>query len=239
MKLSVILPIYKSGTYLKRNLPVIYRYLQSLKRSQSISFEIMIAEDGSEDVFSPEIQRFIKNHKEARFIHSKERLGRGRAIKNSVQKLSGTVIGYMDIDLATDVGNLKKIVDIFETTDYYVVAGSRYIKGAKCKRSPARFIASWMFNFLLRILFESKVKDHQCGFKFFKRGFIKKYASKAKDDRWFWDTEILILAQIAGKRVYELPVRWNEAKRSTVKLFQDSIDMFVGIVKLFLKIYTR
>jgi hypothetical protein len=235
MKLSLILPVYKSKQYLEKNLPIIYDYLKCL----SLHFEIIVAEDGSSDVFTEKIISFIKRHKEISFIHSKNRLGRGRAIKKSVQKLSGDIIGYMDIDLATYIDNLKKVVYLFEKKDYDVVIGSRYLSESYSKRSRTRLIASLIFNFLLKILFKSQIKDHQCGFKFFEKKFIKKYANKAKNDYWFWDTEILIIAQMKRKRIYELSVKWREAKMSTVKIFQDSINMFMNVVNLFLKIHFK
>lgn len=231
MKLSLILPVYKSKQYLEKNLPLIYEYLKSL----SLSFEIIVAEDGSNDVFTEKIMSFIKKHKEIRFIHSSIRLGRGRAIKNSVDVLNGDIIGYMDIDLATNIKYLKKIVELFETKNYDLITGSRYAKDSKISRSITRMIFSSFFNLLIRILFNSKVNDHQCGFKFFRKDFIKKYGNAAKNDYWFWDTEIILIAQMNKKKVYELPIEWKESRKTTVKIFSDTLIYLKEIINFYLK----
>jgi len=232
MKLSLILPVYKSKQHLVKNLPVIYNYLKSL----SLPFEIIVAEDGSGDVFAKNVMAFIKKHKEIIFIHSPVRLGRGRAIKNSVKLLNGDIIGYMDIDLATDIRCLNKVVELFEAKDYDLVIGSRGVKDSRISKSMKRKFFSFFFNLLVRALFNSKIHDHQCGFKFFRKGFIKKYAEEAKSDYWFWDTEIILIAKINKKRIYELPVKWKEPRRvTTVKIFSDSLSMFKEIIRFYLQ----
>jgi hypothetical protein len=231
MKLSLILPVYKSKHYLEKNLPIIYDYLNSL----SLSFEILIAEDESRDIFSENIISFIKKHKEIKFIHSPIRLGRGRAIKNSVEILNGDIIGYMDIDLATDIRYLKKVVELFEEKNYDLITGSRYLKHSKATRSIKRRIFSLFFNSLIMIMFNSKVHDHQCGFKFFRKDFIKKYGKIANNDYWFWDTEIILIAQMNKKKVYELPVEWKESRRTTVKIFSDTLIYLKEILRFYLQ----
>ncbi len=232
MKLSLILPVYNSRAYLLNNLPAIYKYL----KSTGMPFEIMVAEDGSSDVFGKETASFIKKRKEIRFVHSKSRLGRGLAIKRSVKILNGDVIGYMDIDLATGVDNLKTIMELFESEKYDIVVGSRYSKSKNNKRSAKRFVLSALFNSLVKLLFGSRLADHQCGFKFFRKEFIKKYAAAAEDNHWFWDTEIMIIAQKKGMRICELPVSWKEFRKTTVKVACDSLDMFLAVVRLLFRI---
>lgn len=229
MKLSLILPVYKSKQYLEKNLPLIYSYLKSLR----LPFEIMVAEDGSNNIFEKKIMSFIKKHKEIKFVHSPVRLGRGRAIKNSIKLLNGDIIGYMDIDLATDISNLKKVIELFETKKYDLITGSRYLKESKTKRSVTRKILSFFFNLLLKILFNSKVSDHQCGFKFFRKDFIRKYGEAAKSDYWLWDMEIILIAKMNKRSVYELPVEWKESRKTTVKLFHDIMVNLKEIICFF------
>lgn len=233
MKLSLILPVYNSRAYLLNNLPLIYSYMKSLK----IPFEIMVAEDGSGDVFEKEIAPFIKKRREIGFVHSAHRLGRGHAIKRSVKSLDGDVIGYMDIDLATGVDNLKTVMKLFESEKCDIVTGSRYSKSKRNKRSVKRFVLSALFNALVKLLFGSRLTDHQCGFKFFRKEFIKKYAAAAEDNHWFWDTEIMVIAQKKGMRICELPVSWKEFRKTTVKVACDSLDMFIAVVRLFFRIH--
>jgi glycosyltransferase AglD len=238
-KLFLILPVYKSRRYLLRNLPVIHGYLKSLK----VPFEIIIAEDGSSDVLNHSVQDFLRRNREVSYIHSDRKLGRGRAIKNAVKKMLGDamredIVGYMDIDLATDIRSTREMLAAFDEGDYDVVVGSRYAGGMDGKgRTQKRLAFSLVFNLLVRSLLGSKVLDHQCGFKFFRYDFLRKYADMAQDDLWFWDTEILVLAQRDRKSVLELPVKYNEAKRSTVKLFGDTASMLENIIRLLIRIH--
>jgi glycosyltransferase involved in cell wall biosynthesis len=193
-------------------------------RKTSSSFEVIIAEDGSSDGTDVEADRLAATHPEVRHVHSAERLGRGKALNRAFKGSHGSIFVYMDVDLASDITQLKTLVDsVRGGAD--IATGSRMLPGSKVKRSLRRSFASWSYNTLIRILFHTPIHDHQCGFKSFKRSSLMEYIDEVEDTHWFWDTEVLIRGVRRGLRVDEIPIEWSEGQGTKVRLFRDSYRM--------------
>ncbi len=193
-------------------------------RRVSHSFEIIIAEDGSSDGTDAEADRLAAAHSEVRHLHSTERLGRGRALNIAFKESKGSMLVYMDVDLASDITQLRALIDsIRGGAD--VATGSRMLPGSRVKRSLRRSFASWWYNALITVLFRTPVHDHQCGFKAFRRESLMGYIDEVEDTHWFWDTEVLIRAAQRGLKVVEIPVEWSEGPGTKVKLLRDSYGM--------------
>ena len=225
MRLTLILPLYNEEKNLKKNFDKIYKCVMALGNS-----EIILAEDGSTDG-----TRLIANKlsvlSNVKLITSDNKLGRGKAIRNAIKIAKGNIIGYMDIDLAVPIRYLPKAVSLVENGNT-MVTGSRYVKASVTHRRIKRLVASKVYNYMINIIFLSKVHDHQCGFKFWSCDFIKKEAKKIKDDHWFFDTEIILRSQKLGIVPYELPVKWTEQRSSKVK--GSDINYFLSsIIKKF------
>jgi hypothetical protein len=209
--LSLILPIHNEEGNLKKNFDLIYKETKKLG-----NFEIILAEDGSTDN-SPTICREKSKMLHVRLMTSNHRLGKGKAIKEAITLAKGNIIGCLDIDMAVPARYLNKAVTLVDNGEVFVT-GSRYIKGSDANRSILRLFASLSYNWLIALLFQSKVKDHQCGFKFWSSRFIKTYIKKVKDDHWFFDTELIIMAQRDGIKVREFPISWDEQPQSNVHI---------------------
>lgn len=208
MKISIILPVYNESARLERSFKQVYRAASSLD-----DFEIIIANNGSIDD-TEKIGRRLSKLPRVRLISIPEK-GRGRVLKLAVNTSRGAVIGYMDIDLAVPLRYLPIAVEkVLQGND--VVIGSRY-EGTRMKRTFVRLIASVAYNLMVKLIAGSRINDHQCGFKFWSRNFIKWEVKKVKDNHWFFDTETLLDAQRAHKKIYQLPVFWAEGKSSKVK----------------------
>ena len=231
VQFSLVLPVHNQGYFLKRNLPIIKRKLDKL----GIDYEIIIAEDGSTDQSYKIAKEFEKKYKNVKVLHSRNRLGRGLALKRAFKAAKGICVGYIDIDNATNLRHLKDLIELIGG-DYDIVVGSRYLKKKFTERSFIRLILSLFFNFLVRIVLESKIKDHQCGFKAFKKDVINRLNKFSEDGYWFWDTEILALAQSFNFKIKEFPVEWKENKKSTVNIIKDSLYMLTRIFKLRMKL---
>ena len=190
----------------------------------SPSFEIIIAEDGSSDGTDTIARSLAAEHPEIRHLHSAQRLGRGRALNSAFKESHGTILVYMDVDLASDISQLRVLVDSIRS-GADIATGSRMLPGSRVKRSRRRSFASWWYNLLIRALFNSPIHDHQCGFKAFNRAMLMEYIDEVEDTHWFWDTEVLIRGVRRGLRVEEIPVEWSEGHGTKVNLIRDSWRM--------------
>ncbi len=223
--ISIVLPVHNQKSMLP-NLKKVISAMDKLKED----YEIIIAEDGSTDGSAEKAADIAKKHKKIRHLHSDERLGRGRALKRAFKKAKGEYIFYMDADLATDLKALPIALDALSEND--VVIGSRYHSESETKRSWKRLFLSRGYNLLVKVLTGEGVDDFQCGFKGFRKEFIGKVIGEVKDNGWFWDTEIVVLAKRKGYNVKEIPVKWTESKDSTVILMDDSFRMGTKAFKL-------
>lgn len=224
MRLSLILPVYNNCTELQRNFMPIYKELKKMG-----SFEIIIAEDGSDDGSREAAIKFARMPN-VRILSDKRRLGKGGAIKKGIGAAKGDTVGYIDIDLAIPLRYLRKAVEKVEEGNV-IVLGSRYAKGADSSRSRHRLFESLFYNYMMEFFLGSKIKDHQCGFKFWNGRYIRRAIRDVRDSYWFFDSEILVRAQRKGVVPYEMPVEWHEGRNTKVKT-ADIPYFFNSIMKL-------
>lgn len=195
------------------------------------SFEIIIAEDGSIDGTGRICESLAKKYDFVLHLHSDERQGRGRALNRAFKASRGEILGYIDVDLATDMKHLKELVRSIQE-GYDFATGSRMLPESNVKRPFKRGFASKGFNYLTRLMLGSKLYDHQCGFKSFSREALFALMDDIKDTHWFWDTELFVRAQRAGYRVKEFPVVWKHGGTTKVNLVKDVFGMGSQIFKL-------
>ena len=164
-------------------------------------------------------------------LHSDERQGRGRALNRAFKASRGEILGYIDVDLATDMDHLKELIQSIRD-GYDFATGSRMLPESNVKRSFERGFASKGFNSLARLVLGSKLYDHQCGFKSFRREALFSLIDDIKDTHWFWDTELLIRAQRKGFKVKEFPIVWKHGGATKVNLVKDVFGMGSQIFRL-------
>ncbi len=226
--ISVILPVYNEEKVLEATVKQIERILSKIPEKT----EIIISEDGSTDR-TVEIAKRLESPR-IRLLTSKKRLGKGASIIRSAKFAVGDIIIFMDADLASEPRFLEKLITpIKEGAD--IVVASRYLEGSKTSRDFWRHVASKCFNFLVRLLLGSKISDHQCGFKAFRRKEAVGIFEKIEDQRWFFDAEFLVRAQRNGLKIKEIPIEWNEAGSSKFNLLRDGFRMAVSLFKFKLK----
>ena len=168
-------------------------------------------------------------------LHSDERLGRGKALNRAIHESKGNIVCYYDVDLATDLQHLPELLGaIREGAD--IATGSRLMPGSDTVRTGGREIASRSYNFLVRLFLGSRIYDHQCGFKAFRKEYILPILPSIRSSHWFWDTEILVRSQHHGARIREFPVRWRAGKGTTVKV-KDVFEMGSSILRLWWQIH--
>jgi glycosyltransferase involved in cell wall biosynthesis len=232
VEVSVVLPAYNEFEYLQA---AVEKTIQTLNQFIN-SYEVIIAEDGSTDGTAEGAEELAKKIVGVRHIHREKRLGRGTALNNAFMQSSGEVLVYMDLDLATDLKYLKPLVEAITVEGYDFSTGSRMMSESRAERTMSRSISSKTYNFLVRHMLGSKLRDHQCGFKAFKREPLMSLLDKVGATHWFWDTEIMVRAYRQGYRVKEIPVEWKSGKGTKVSLFKDSWNMFWQIMGLWWKL---
>ena len=228
-KVSVVLPTYNEADSIETAVEQVMAALEEY----GMSYEIIIAEDGSTDGTDKKASMLSKKHEGiVKHIHKEKRMGRGKALKNAFNHSSGNVLVYMDVDLATDVRHLSELVRSVQVEGYEIATGSRMLNESRVRRSGTRNIASRVYNLMVRWLLSSKINDHQCGFKAFRREPLMQLLTEVEAKHWFWDTEILVRAAQRGYRIKEIPVNWKGGSETKVRLLKDSSDMFRQILLL-------
>ena len=232
-EITAIIPVYNDRDSLEIAIPRSIEMLETITGD----FEIIVAEDGSNDGSSEYVREYSKTDERVRLLHSDNRLGRGKALNQAIREAKGAVVCYYDVDLATDMRHLPYLIAAIRT-GAVISTGSRLMPDSDIIRTSGREIASRTYNFLVRLFLGSRVFDHQCGFKGFSKVNIIPLLPKIKAEHWFWDTEILVRAQRKGYRVAEFPVHWRAGKGTTVKL-KDVFEMGSSILRLWWQIHVQ
>lgn len=231
---SCVIPVYNEQDCLYENAKKIIQVCDRL----NISYEIIISDDGSTDN-TPKIARKLQEeYSQIKYLRDKINKGRGEVVMQGFKICKGNIIAFMDIDLATDLEYLPMLIEsIKKGSD--VATGSRWLNNSKVCRTLDRKITSYVYNSLVRFLFDSSIKDHQCGFKAAKKEVIldlSKEMGERTDRSWAWDTEVLICAQKKGYRVHEFPIEWKNGMDSKFNYFKDIPKVFLYLLKLKFKI---
>jgi glycosyltransferase involved in cell wall biosynthesis len=158
------------------------------------------------------------------FFHL-DRKGRGRALKQGWLASEADAMCYMDVDLSTGLESITPLVAGVLEERYDVAYGSRVSRGSDTDRSLKREVNSRGYILLIKLLFWTKFADAQCGFKAITREAAQALLPRIQNGEWFFDTELLVLAEKSGRRLKEVPVRWVEDPDSRVKFPQDIIKM--------------
>jgi glycosyltransferase involved in cell wall biosynthesis len=228
LEVSVVLPAYNEANKLETAVAETAKALEEFARS----YQLIIAEDGSTDGTDKIADTLSGSYSFVKHLHGEKRLGRGAALKNAFRSSNGKILVYMDVDLATNVEQLKSLVKAVEEEGFDFATGSRMLPESKVKRSHARHIASKSYNFLVRAMLGSKIRDHQCGFKAFKREALLPLLDEVAACHWFWDTELLVRAFRKGYKIKEIPVEWKSRRETKVRLLKDAFSMGWQVVKL-------
>ena len=143
-----------------------------------------------------------------------------------------TVVAYMDVDLSTDLAALLPLVAPLVSRHSDVAIGSRLTPDSSVARYPKREFVSRSYNLLLRVLFATRVRDAQCGFKAVRADVAQRLLPAIRDDGWFFDTELLLLAERNGLRIYQVPVDWVDDADSRVHVARTAFDDLVGAARM-------
>jgi glycosyltransferase involved in cell wall biosynthesis len=218
----VTIPVHNEVSRLTATLETLDRAF----RPTGLDYSLSIAEDGSTDGTKELLHELPQSWPGVLIQEAVDPLGRGRALRELWSTTPADVYCFTDADLAAGpdilVTAVKRVVG-----GTPIVVGSRYAPGACTIRPPLRSFVARAYNKLLRFSFGETIYDHQCGLKAFSSEAIRQLLPRTKEDSWFWDTEILILALNAGFPVVELPTTWIERKRSRTQFRRLMSDLVI------------
>jgi glycosyltransferase involved in cell wall biosynthesis len=201
-----------------------------LESSLPYRWEITIADNTSTDR-TLALAHMLARTCPVQVIHLAQK-GRGRALKAAWLASEADIVAYMDVDLSTHLAALLPLLEPLATGTSDIAIGSRLRHGAVVTRQWNREFLSRGYNALIRLLFRHHVSDAQCGFKALTRTAAQALAPAVQDDAWFFDTELLLLAEARGYRIHEVPVEWVEDLDSRVNLRQTVLEDLRGLWRL-------
>lgn len=229
---EITIPVYNEEKELEKSIMILYNFCS--KNLREYDWHITVADNASTDN-TPIIASMI-SRKNPKIIYFRlDQKGRGRAIKHVWSQSKCDYCVYMDLDLSTDLVHLPNILKKLEE-GYDIAIGSRLAKGARVEgRTFVRELTSRALNFFfIQFFFHTHFTDAQCGFKGVTHRVVENLIPKIKDNEWFFDGELLIVAEKSGYRIYEEPVHWVDNPGSTVRLISTIWGDLMSIRRLLL-----
>ena len=226
--LDIVVPVYNEQTDLE---PAVRRLHDYLSSSVPLTFRITIADNASTDDTAAIADRLADELPTVSAVHLAEK-GRGRALNLVWSQSDAAVLAYMDVDLSTDLAALLPLVAPLISGHSDVAIGTRLHRGSRVVRGTKREFISRCYNLILRGTLAARFSDAQCGFKAIRADVARELLPLVQDTGWFFDTELLILAERSGLRIHEVPVDWVEDPDSRVNIVQTAKDDLKGVARV-------
>ncbi|MCI7040873.1 MAG: glycosyltransferase [Lachnospiraceae bacterium] len=229
--INLLFPVLNERLRLRNG---IEKSMEYLRENVTIPYSLTILDNGSDDE-TPDIGRELEEkYPEVTYVRVGER-GVGVAFRKGIELNESDIVGYMDIDLSTDLKYLGKTIELFQTwAELQYVNGTRFSKESDTKgRKWYRKITSMGLVFLLKTIFHMKATDALCGFTFLRKEEAEQLVMESSNDNgWFYTVEFLIRAERDGMVIYDMPVEWQEDYNTTVKVWKTIKNYLVQIHRL-------
>jgi glycosyltransferase involved in cell wall biosynthesis len=237
---DLVIPVLNEEIELEQNVRKVLAFAKD-PRLQSYDLRIVIADNGSTDR-TQQIARDLttRNAGQVAYVRLEER-GVGRALKKVWMESTADIVGYFDLDLATDLKHLPDALDALTIQGFDITYGTRLHKKSEViGRSLKREITSRLYNGLLHLYLGTQFSDGMCGFKFLKRDiFLRLYDAGAVSDVWFFTTELLAVSEWEGFKLYELPIRWTDSPDSRVRIVRLALESMKAMRELKRRKYVK
>ncbi|MBI4933327.1 MAG: bifunctional glycosyltransferase family 2/GtrA family protein [Actinobacteria bacterium] len=225
---DIVIPVYNEAGVLADSVTTLHRFLTN---EFPFTWRITIADNASTDTTWQVASVLAATMDGVRAIHLDQK-GRGRALRTAWTDNDAAIVAYMDVDLSTRLDALLPLIAPLVSGHSDVAIGSRLATGSAVARGPRREFISRTYNTILRAVFGNGFRDAQCGFKAVRREVAEKLLPMVQDQEWFFDTELLLLAERNGLRVHEVPVTWIDDPDSRVHVVSTARDDLKGVVRM-------
>ena len=224
---TIVIPVYNEEADLPNCIATLSEFITE---NQTYEWKILIADNASIDNTRQVSEALCRDHAlvDYFYVHQK---GRGRALRLAWLRSTSDILCYMDVDLSTDLLHLPEIIDAV-SGEYDIAVGSRLSKKSQVKRSVRREIISQSYNLIIKTLFLTKFPDAQCGFKAITNRAAQQIVPLIKNNYWFFDTELLLIAAKRGFRIRSVPVKWDEDPSSSVRVLSTAWEDIKGLLRL-------
>ncbi|TSE00344.1 glycosyltransferase [Skermania sp. ID1734] len=221
---EVVIPVYNEEDDLERCVRRLHGYLSA---TVPYRWRITVADNASTDSTLDVAQRLTREFDNVAVRHL-DLKGRGRALKTVWLESDADVVAYMDVDLSTDLAAFMPLIAPLFSGHSDVAIGSRLARSSRVVRGAKREFISRSYNRILRTSLHARFSDAQCGFKALRTDVARRILPLVEDTGWFFDTELLVLAERAGLRIHEVPVDWVDDPNSSVDIIDTAIKDLQG-----------
>jgi glycosyltransferase involved in cell wall biosynthesis len=226
--LDIVIPVYNEERILDHSVRTLHAYVHA---HVPYATRITIVDNASLDATRPIGAEIAAALDGVRFIHLAEK-GRGRALRAAWMASDARVLAYMDVDLSTRLEWLTPLIAPIISGGSDISIGSRLAPGALVTRRLGRECISRGYNLLLRAVLHTRFRDAQCGFKAIRAEVARALLPAVRDEGWFFDTELLVVAQRAGVRICEVAVEWIEDTDSRVSIPRTVVTDLRGVFRM-------
>ncbi len=225
---DIAIPVYNEERDLETSVRTLHAYLAA---HIAHAARITIVDNASTDRTCAIGIRLARDLDGVRFLHLDEK-GRGRALRTAWLDTDAEIVAYMDVDLSTTLDALAPLLEPIVEGRADITIGSRLAPGARVTRGLKRECISRGYNLLLRMALHARYRDAQCGFKAVRARVARELLPMVRDQGWFFDTELLTLAQRVGMRIVEVPVTWVEDTDSRVDIASTAMTDLRGVARM-------
>jgi glycosyltransferase involved in cell wall biosynthesis len=225
---DVAIPVHNEEETLEENVELLLAYLRT---EFPFRFRVTIADNASSDSTGRIAAALAAQHEEVTAL-SRGQKGRGGALRSAWLASGADVVSYMDVDLSTNLESFLPLVAPILSGHSELAIGTRLSHHAHVRRRLAREVLSRGYNLLVHAAFRASFSDAQCGFKAVRADVARRLLPLVHDDGWFFDTELLLLAERNGMRIHEVPVDWIEDLDSRVELIPTIADDLAGLWRM-------
>lgn len=233
MHLLIVIPTYNEEEIIEKNLLKLYDFLK--QNFINVTWQIVVADNKSTDRTAEIVKNLAKKLPRIKYFYLNKK-GKGIAVKSTWQNFEADIYCFMDADLATDLSSLPNLIKAVSVEGYDVALGARFLKESIVKRSILRRLFSFGYHLLTKILIGTKIKDLPCGFKAINKKVKVEILPWVKNNEWFFDSELVLLAEKEGFKIKEVPVKWQDKRlgedKSKVRILALSLVYFKKILEL-------
>lgn len=228
LALEIVVPVFNEESVLEKSIIELAKYLEL---EMPATWQITIADNASTDNTPRIAARLAERMPNVVYRHLDVK-GRGYALRDAWSASKAEVLAYVDVDLSTDLAALPPLVAPLLSGHSDISIGTRLGQNSRVSRGPKREFISRSYNFLLKRTMQVRFTDAQCGFKAIRSDVARRLLPHVEDNGWFFDTELLIIAERSGLRIHEIPVDWVDDPDSRVDIRQTAIDDVRGVIRV-------